>query len=196
MPNDWPGRESFEYAACYCEENVYRLLGRPEFEGMRRWALIVSNEARRVAVYRQRAGQGSEGRVVWDYHVLAIAESRKGFFAAFDLDTLLRFPCEACEYFRESFRFDLADGLTSSAYRAMEARFRLVSAEDYLENLGSDRSHMRAPDGSWLAPPPPWPAPGSALATGPNLMDWIDLEKPRPGRVLDLRQLASFFYLR
>lgn len=32
--------------------------------------------------------------------------------------------------------------------------FRVVAAESFLQRFASDRSHMRAADGSWLQPPP------------------------------------------
>lgn len=40
---------------------------------------------------------------------------------------------------------------------ACRRRYRVVPAADYLEHFASDRSHMRRPDGSWSAPPPPEP---------------------------------------
>ncbi|VDM65005.1 unnamed protein product, partial [Strongylus vulgaris] len=34
--------------------------------------------------------------------------------------------------------------------------FRLILCDDFLNNFSSDRSHMIAEDGSWMAPPPSW----------------------------------------
>ena len=45
-----------------------------------------------------------------------------------------------------------------SAIDAVHApRFRVIPADDYVARFSSDRSHMRRADGSWIAPPPPWP---------------------------------------
>lgn len=50
-----------------------------------------------------------------------------------------------------------------------------MSAAHLLERFASDRSHMRAEDGSWSSPPPSTPliaVPGCAH----NLDRWIDME--------------------
>ncbi|HET7838585.1 MAG TPA: hypothetical protein VFL04_02410, partial [Rectinemataceae bacterium] len=68
--------------------------------------------------------------------------------------------------------------------RVMGAAFRLMPSAFYLSELATDRSHMRRADGSWLAPPPPWDAPGAGRPG--NLLSWIDPRLGVPGRVLDL----------
>lgn len=181
MPLVLPPAASFDYAAFYCEENVLRLLASPALAGSRAWALLVSNRARKVAMSAQRAGRRPAGFVAWDYHVLALVED-SGFFAL-DLDSLLGFPVEIAAYLEGSF--------PAAADPAERPLFRLVPAETYRSEFSSDRSHMRAPDGSWLVPPPPWEAPGGGRPA--NLLDWIDMGKPSPGRILDpagLRAIA------
>lgn len=176
-----PPASAFGRAAFYCEENVLRLLASPALAGLSAWALLVSNAARAVAMLGQAAGLGPAGLVVWDYHVLALAEA-EGRLYALDLDTTLGFPLEALAYLDAAF----PRGPSPEA----APRFRLVPARDYVEGLASDRSHMRRSDGSWLAPPPPWDPPGPGKT--PNLFSWIDPEGEGPGLVLGLEELRSF----
>lgn len=181
-----PARESLDYAPFWCEENVHRLLSRPELGERAAWALLVRNAAGRVAVLRQRAGRGAPGLVVWDYHALALVaappESGAAGLLALDLDSTLAFPCPASLWLGRSFPLSPPPGL--------EPLFRLVSAREYVEELSSDRSHMRGPEGAWKAPPPPWDPPGSGRA--PNLLDWLDPSREEPGRILDRKALARF----
>ncbi|MBN1243382.1 MAG: hypothetical protein JXA15_11835 [Spirochaetales bacterium] len=177
-----PPRGACERAAFYCEENVHRLLGRPELEARRSWALLVSNASRSVAMAAQLAGPPPDGLVVWDYHVVALVSDGADEALVLDLDTTLRFPLPLKAWLAASFPLELEPRL--------RPRFRLFPAADYLAGLVSDRSHMRNGDGSWKAPPPPWPAPGSGAGLPGTLMDWVDLEKPGPGLVLDRAALA------
>ncbi|MBL8968404.1 MAG: hypothetical protein JNG85_15465 [Spirochaetaceae bacterium] len=185
MAPSLPPAASFDYAAFYCEENVLRLLSSPALAGRRAWALLVSNPGRSVAMRAQRAGRPPEGLVSWDYHVLAVAllEGPEGEAAyALDLDSLLAFPVRLADY--------LAGSFAAAADPAGRPLFRLVPAARYAAELASDRSHMRAPDGSWLVPPPSWEAPGGGRPS--NLLDWIDMGKPSPGAVLDPAGLRAF----
>jgi hypothetical protein len=166
----------------YCEENVWRLVARPEVAEFKIWAVLASSRARRIVVLRQRLGRPLDGLIHWDYHVFALIEARAGELLALDPDTDLPFPCPAARYVEESFPVGVQSRLVP--------RFRILSGADYLRGLVSDRSHMRRPDGTWIAPPPPWPAPGAGKAS--NLMDWTDMERRQPGRLLDLKGLAAF----
>jgi hypothetical protein len=56
---------------------------------------------------------------------------------------------------------------------------------------------MRRPDGSWKAPPPPWPAPGASAAGSLSgepsvLMEWTDMGRRSPGKVYDRAGMAAF----
>jgi hypothetical protein len=62
-----------------------------------------------------------------------------------------------------------------------------MAAATYRDALASDRRHMRAPDGSWRAPPPSWPTIGD----GHTLDRLLDLAEPSPGDVLDLGALRA-----
>ena len=93
----------------------------------------------------------------------------------------LPFPCPLAMYLRRSFPVRIP-------YAPLARNFRLVEAQAYLASLVSDRSHMLDAAGNWLAPPPRWPAPGEGSGKSPNLMEFIDMRKPCPGRVLDWRR--------
>jgi hypothetical protein len=194
----FPARGDCDYTALFCEENVARLLALPALAGLRAWTLLISNPAQSVALLEQRAGQGADGLVIWDYHVLALVDSSgrddgtafgrdrgpggEAGLLAFDLDTRLGFPLPAMAWLEAS--------CPRRAAAPHEARFRLVPSTEYLAGLASDRSHMREADGSWKSPPPPWEAYGRGRAN--NLMEWIDMERPLPGRVLDRAGLEAF----
>lgn len=172
---------AFAYAACYCEENVHLLardprVGAPVEE---RRALFVTNRARSVAVWSQRAGDP----VVWDYHVVLLARSGPGGrWEAWDLDTTLGLPVPLERWLGGSFRPGTPERLAP--------RLRLVSAAEYLARFSSDRSHMLDGRGRPRAPRPPWP-PIWQEREGMNLLRFVDLERPFVGAVLGLDELAS-----
>ena len=117
----------------------------------------------------------------WDYHVLALAATPTGGLLALDLDSRLPFPCAA--------ELWLAASCPTEPPERHAALFRLVEAPEYLALLSSDRSHMREADGSWKAAPPPWePFRGTG---GNNLLQWIDMGRAAPGRVMDRAAFAA-----
>jgi protein N-terminal glutamine amidohydrolase len=177
-------REKLDYQPYYCEENVWRLLSLPDLAGWEAWAVMVSNRRRDAILMRQRAGRPVDGLVHWDYHVFAVALDPAEGAVALDLDSDLPFPCAFGRYLEDTFP---PDGPSRA-----EVRFRAIGAADYVGGLSSDRSHMRRGDGSWISPPPPWPAPGEGVEGGPNLMRWIDVRRRAPGRLCDARKLQSF----
>jgi len=175
-------RFSLDYQARYCEENVWRLLARSDLEARRAWAVIVSSQSGHFVALRQRAGRPGDGLVCWDYHVFAVVDDADGTRLAIDLDSDLPFLCPLARYLAESF----------PAMREPRRLpiFRVIAAADYLAGLASDRSHMRKPDGSYVAPPPPWPAPGEGKSN--TLMAWIDVSRNSPGALYDLAQMLDF----
>lgn len=74
------------YTSQYCEENVFNILKSNYFTGSH--ALFISNAARTVLLDEQKAG-GAEGRVCWDYHVVAI---NLKFKYVLDRDSTLPLP--------------------------------------------------------------------------------------------------------
>jgi len=175
-------RSDFDYAPYYCEENVWRLLARKELAGLPAWAVLVASPGRDVVLMRQRAGRLLDGLVHWDYHVFAIADDRTEGYAILDLDTDLPFPCRVPQYLEGTFP---AQEMPSRSVPYL----RLIESAEYLAAFASDRAHMRRPDGSWIAPPPPWPCIGEGRAN--VLQAWIDMGRRHPGRVLDVAALAA-----
>ena len=176
-------RGDLDYVPFYCEENVWRLLQRPELEQTRAWALLVSNAERRVLFMRQRSGRPVDGLVQWDYHVVALIEGGAEGYLLFDLDSDLPFPCPLGAYLEASFPSDVQS--------VRSPRFRVLGARDYVANLISDRSHMRRPDGSYLAPPPGWAHPGAGRSAKNNLMEWANMGIKKPGSLMSLEALRS-----
>jgi protein N-terminal glutamine amidohydrolase len=176
-------RERFDYVPYFCEENVWRLLQRPELGGMLAWAVIVSNRSKHVVLMRQRGGRAVDGLIHWDYHVFVLAQDPKYGMLVLDLDSTLPFPCTAKRYLEDSFPGDLP--------RDKEPRFRFMPARYYIEHLASDRSHMKRPDGSWLAPQPPWNRIGVSDGKPSNLIHWISAINREPGRLMDVKELTK-----
>ncbi|PRP93128.1 hypothetical protein ENSA5_45030 [Enhygromyxa salina] len=169
------------YCPYYCEENVWHLCANPRFEGCDRRVLIISNRARRVAMWGQRLCSDPELPIAWDYHViLLVRQTQRGEHSpwqAWDLDSAEPSPRPASEWLDDSFR---GTGLLPQQFTP---RFRLVSCADYRRFLRSDRRHMRAPDGSPRATPPSWPPilgerPPGTLDDGSNLDRFFDTEDP------------------
>ncbi|KIP07969.1 hypothetical protein PHLGIDRAFT_35193 [Phlebiopsis gigantea 11061_1 CR5-6] len=116
--------------------------------------------ARQAALWHQKA---AEGPVVWDYHVVLVLRpraraSRGGETAAscwvYDRDSRCALPSTARDYMGQTFPYACADG--GAIPERYVSLFRVVPAEEYLDNFVSDRSHMGA-DAAYAAPPPPYP---------------------------------------
>ncbi len=144
--------------------------------------MLISNPSGSVALLSQAAGADGDGLVLWDYHVMALAAWHPDGMLAFDLDSLLAFPCPASIWLERSCPPDLLPG--------HEGFFRVLPASQYLDSFASDRSHMRFSDGSYKAAPPPWPAFGQGRPN--NLMEWVDMRREGPGRVMDRAAFAFF----
>ena len=168
------------YQAYYCEENLWHLATDPRVGGKPRHVVIVTNAAKTVAVWGQRAGvEGGreDGLVVWDYHVVLVA-GLGADAVVWDLDAVGGAPMPALDYLCATFR---------AAPPAYAPSFRWMTAEDYRDALHSDRRHMKADDGTWLQPVPSWPR----IGTGHTLPALLDLTVKKPGEVLDLPGLVT-----
>jgi hypothetical protein len=171
-----------DYQPFYCEENVWRLLGRAELAGYPAWAVIVSSRVGRLLALRQKAGRRWDGLVCWDYHVFAVVEEPGGARLALDLDTDLSVPYPLARYVEESF--------PPMAESPAQPCFRVIAGTDYSTLLATDRSHMRKPDGSYRMPPPPWPAPGGAQSN--TFLSWLDFSAARPGQIFERDEILAF----
>ena len=140
---------TFDYTRAYCEENVYRLCERIGEQQSKVDVVFISNATASVAIWQQAQATAPHLPIVWDYHVICIADG-----CVYDLDSSLPFGCGVDEYLAKSFPF------RESVAREFHPMFRVIPAAEYLQDFGSDRSHMQRLDGSWLAPPPEWPCIG------------------------------------
>jgi protein N-terminal glutamine amidohydrolase len=174
-------RSGFEYASHYCEENIARLLHRREPQAPRS-VLFISNAARACPLWAQRGAAAANQPVVWDYHVVLLSES--GRAAIWDLDSTLPFPCDALDYLGATFP------LTGHLPEENEPCFRQVPEALFRETFASDRSHMRNADGSFRAPPPPWP-PLQTPRASMTLPQFLDMKTPGLGQVFDLTGLRA-----
>jgi hypothetical protein len=179
----------------YCEENIWRLaaaLGERE-PGANVHVVMITNEHRRVAVFRQRAAHppglefehaGGDGpAVIWDYHVVLFV-TQDGETRAWDLDSTLGAPVAAATWIDRSFR---------PVDPHFAPRFRVIAGPQYVAGLVSDRAHMVDEVGDWRAPPPRW-TPPTGDGGRVNLFDWLDLEHPdAPGDVMGLDELRARF---
>jgi len=173
-------REVHRHTPYYCEENVYWLArsflseqAREGTEDASYFAVVVSNPKKAVPMWQQKAGEEAMcGLVVWDYHVFLLECSRGGPHATadgvgaaagqpkgkatrvYDLDTRLSFPCDAKDYFQQSFAFN-EEKLRHQGFDL--TYFKLIEAETYVAEFSSDRAHMLSAEGTWLAKPPDYP---------------------------------------
>jgi hypothetical protein len=167
-------RSAHDYAPFFCEENVLRLCPTLGPEAL---AVLVTNAGRQVEMLCQRAGGPPTGAVLWDYHAFAL-ERREGW-VVWDLDTTLGFPVPVGEYLRRSF----------PPAPVQAPLFRVIAAADYAREFRSDRSHMRRSDGTWAAPPPPWPP--SAGRGGQPLLALLDPGSACLGEILSLEEMRG-----
>lgn len=178
-------RSKMPYAPYYCEENIWHLADHPSLGASDKHVAFVSNDMRACPLWRQRAASDATTPVCWDYHVILVAGTGEASIV-YDLDSLLPFPCPFARYVDETFRPEGDDPA------AMRPRFRLIDAATYRTCFASDRSHMRGPDGSWRAPPPPW-VPITASGPSFGLAQILDLTTPEPGEILELDAFVARF---
>lgn len=177
-----PDRCGYRYCAYYCEENAWHLAGGAQLALGARSVVFITNAARRALLFEQRAAPGNF--VLWDYHVVVLVRGEQAQWV-YDLDSLLPFPTSLETYARRTF------GDSTAFPKEVQSRFRILPGQDFVRNFSSDRSHMRAPNGSWLRPPPPWPVIGGTRSDNWSLSDLLDLNRPRPGEWLDLPGLLG-----
>jgi protein N-terminal glutamine amidohydrolase len=172
---------SFRHHPFYCEENVWHLCGDPGVPGCDKRVVFISNEARRVAMWGQSAANAPGEPVVWDYHVVLL--SRTVTWQVWDLDSTLALGLPFDDWARGS--FELA--VTPVAFHP---RFRCIDAQVFRDTFGSDRRHMRRPDGTDVSPAPPWPCIGREH----NLDRFADMrDASGPGELHDFEGLRRRF---
>jgi len=192
LPSTIPPATQCSYAACYCEENVFKICQnlKDNFENEldKCYAVFVSNKKRVVPLWRQKAGRDEEKLVIWDYHVIFIYRPDDRTLV-YDLDSELPFPTYFHKYVTETFR---TDAILNPEYHRI---FRVVPATTFLQNFASDRRHMRKDDGSWLKPPPTYPCISNSTSAH-NLDEFISMDGSTGyGEVLSLTDFVKKFHL-
>jgi len=176
----------FHYSPYYCEENIWRLCREPMFRNRPAYVVFVSNPGESCAIWRQRAADSPHAPMIWDYHVILLAEDPKRGWLVWDLDTTLDIPVEAATWLRLSF------AMGSNIPEAYRPLFRLLTPQEYLRHLSTDRSHMRDENGDWLAPPPEWEPPFQP-ESGMNLFRFVQMQEEFVGEVLHLPAMWQRF---
>ncbi|XP_060536488.1 protein N-terminal glutamine amidohydrolase [Cylas formicarius] len=190
--NLFPKQSDCSYVSCYCEENIYKLAEVVNKiycnEINKCFVVFISNPSRTVPLWRQRAGKDEDRLVIWDYHVIFLYHPEPEKCLVYDLDSELPFPTYVHKYVTETFRTDHI--LKPDYFRY----FRVIPAVEFIKEFASDRRHMKRPDGSWIKPPPNYPAITSSSNTH-NLEEYIQMDIGKgPGQVLNLSQFVQRFY--
>lgn len=165
-------KEDFVYTSHYCEENIWMMANKIKdtFPEQLRYCypVFISNDFRHIPLWRQSASKQDDGLVVWDYHVIMVYHNENESIV-FDFDTTLPFPTPFDEYCKETFKSD--EFLEPKFHRL----FRVLKAESFLKNFSSDRHHMKNEDGSWMKPPPDYPAIKASVEVH-NLGQYISMK--------------------
>lgn len=148
----------FQQTPYYCEENVYLLCktlcenGVADETGSDLFVVFISNERKQVPLWHQKASTRADGIVLWDYHVICVQRKKESDSEplVWDLDSTLPFPSPLASYLTETIQpsFQL--------FAEYKRFFRVVHAPLFFKHFASDRRHMKGPDGSWIAQPPPY----------------------------------------
>lgn len=164
-------RSNYLYHSHYCEENIWHLCQRPELNP--RFVIVIAARGDCFPMLCQTAAEDADTPLLWDYHVILLAQADQQSAYIFDFDTTLGFGTPITEYLQRSF---LAEKRLIPAYIPW---FRLVPADIYVSSLLSDRRHMKTAQG-WMAPPPDWPALSDSKS---NLHQFTNMADLSYGRV-------------
>lgn len=124
--------------------------------------------------------------VVWDYHVIFLHQNGDNTIV-YDFDTVLPFPINFEAYCTNNFR----EGQISAAFHY---KFRVVSAEVFLQKFASDRSRMKDETGQYIKPPPKYDCIHTDSETN-NLNSFISMDSSTfpVGEVMNLKNLRQKF---
>lgn len=187
------------YCSHFCEENVWHLCSRfiasqgkegeakCEKETVNGYAIFITSTSKATPICNQRAASTRTEPVLWDYHVIFLLKKHGYNSLIFDLDTTMDFPTDASEYCRSSFKMEK---MFPPQHRQI---FRVVTAQEFVDNFASDRSHMKD---SGL-PYPAWPLiKGSKATTSMNLFElFVDVETEQSdkiGKIMEREQFLHF----
>ncbi|CAE6421428.1 unnamed protein product [Rhizoctonia solani] len=182
------------YTSCYCEENVYLACQRLVNSGASYlqdiYAVFLSNPTKTVLIWGQKAALHKIDigcPVVWDYHVIMVlvasAKEKEPDLTitdrsyVVDFDSVLGKLTTWRDYTSFTFQSHLFDdGVFEPSLQSM---FRVIPAWRYIDEFGSDRSHMMKVSDKGMVqytmPPPSYDmiiGPGaSTRGVTNNLMD-------------------------
>ena len=172
-------REDFLYQPYYCEENIWHLCQNPVFENS--YVIFIVSAGDSFPMRHRRVTEHPSIPVLWDYHVILLAEAEQNHII--DFDTTLPFCTDVKTYFTQSF---IDNALLDDEEIPM---FRIIAASDYVDRFSSDRSHMKSKSG-WQATPPDWPVIGNKPN---NFADFIDSSNNTIGEILSYREVMARF---
>mmetsp|Transcript_12373 Transcript_12373/g.34754 ORF Transcript_12373/g.34754 Transcript_12373/m.34754 type:complete len:238 (+) Transcript_12373:766-1479(+) len=161
-----------EYTACYCEENVFKLLQKlssstADGDPGELYAVFLSNRERQVEIWCQQIGRPPHGHVMWDYHVILLqckTSAGRRSCNVWDLDSTLPFPAALSLYHNCALR----------PPKYSERLYRVVPSAEMLRNFASDRSHMLDARGVFMQAPPNYPPLVSASQQTMTLPKFLD----------------------
>jgi len=174
----------YPYTPFYCEENIWHLGQNPRFAELETKIVFISNKTNSCILWGQKAGKGVDGLVLWDYHVILLCKERE--WQVWDLDTNFEIPSELSYYLRKTFKTDEVKLAVDYA-----PVFRVIDTKEFVRTFSSDRSHMKKPDGTWIASPPEWPVVGEGKES--NLISLINVEDKSIGEVMSLSEFTDRF---
>ncbi len=165
-------KKHYLYTPLFCEENIWHLIhslsiANQNINTNKLWALIITNPDKKIALLNQQAAAINQP-IVWDYHVILLAEIHYQFFI-FDFDTRLHFITPVHQYLQNTF--------ISSEQLPLEwlPYIRKIPADSYLECFYSDRQHMKGQIEKSAFPS--WPLINSDKPHRIRLVDYLDLEQ-------------------
>ncbi|XP_780924.4 protein N-terminal glutamine amidohydrolase [Strongylocentrotus purpuratus] len=180
------------YCTCYCEENAWKMCESVQKnfpnELSRAYAVFISNDERKVPLWMQKQSPSEEVPIVWDYHVIMVHQHPSSGSQVYDMDTSYTFPVDFEKYVTTAVGTN--DRLMEEFYRF----FRVIPAQEFLDTLASDRSHMKKEDGEYKSPPPSHPCIVAKDGTTMNLDSFIKMEKGTGhGEVMTLAEFTTKF---
>jgi protein N-terminal glutamine amidohydrolase len=129
-------KSDYLYTKLFCEENIWQLaksLIKSDIDEKKIHVMFITNHNKHIAIYNQLATEPNQA-VIWDYHVILILKIKQSV-CVFDFDSRLDFPTPINNYFQHS----LPDNIKTEYH----SQFRMIAADNYLQNFYSDRSHMK-----------------------------------------------------
>ncbi|MDH5388699.1 MAG: protein N-terminal glutamine amidohydrolase [Gammaproteobacteria bacterium] len=172
-------REDFLYQPYYCEENIWHLCQHEQFKNSH--VIVIASKGDSFPMLNQRDMENHLTPVLWDYHVILLAEEDTK--QILDFDTSLPFNNDIETYFSNSF---IDNDLLNADEKPL---LRVMPASEYVMSFSSDRRHMKTESG-WIAPPPVWPLIGNSVH---NLPDFLDMSNNDIGDVLTIDEMLERF---